>query len=66
MITVWHRLDRFLVRLRPHRKPLSLLIDSLVVALAWSITNLFRHGFERWLSARPVYDGWVLTGIVAA
>ena len=66
MITVWHRLDRFLARLRPHRAPLSLLIDSGVVALAWNITYLFRLGFERWLSARPAYDGWVLAGIVAA
>ena len=66
MITVWHRLDRFLAPLRPHREPLSLLIDSGVVALAWNITYLFRLGFERWLSARPAYDGWVLVGIVAA
>jgi len=65
MITVWHRLDRFLARLRPHREPLALLIDSVVVALAWNITYLFRLGFERWLSARPAYDGWVLAGIVA-
>ena len=66
MITIWHRLNRFLARLRPHREPLSLLIDSTVVALAWNITYLFRLGFERWLSARPAYDGWVLVGIVAA
>ena len=51
MITVWHRLDRFLARLRPHRKRLSLLIDSGVVALAWNIIYLFRLGFERWLRA---------------
>ena len=66
MITIWHRLDRFLARLRPHREPLSLAIDGAVVALAWNITYLFRLGFERWLSARPAYDGWVLLGIVAA
>ena len=66
MITVWHRLDRFLARLRPHREPLSLLIDGAVVALAWNVTYLFRLGFERWISARPGYDGWVLAGIVAA
>ncbi len=64
MITPWHRLDRFLARLRPHREPLSLLIDSAVVALAWNITYLFRLGFERWISARPSYDGWVLLAIV--
>ena len=66
MITVWHRLDRFLARLRPHREPLSLLIDGMVVALAWNATYLFRLGFERWVSARPGYDGWVLLGIVLA
>ena len=66
MITIWHRLDRFLARLRPHREPLSLLIDAGVVALAWNITYLFRLGFERWLSARPSYDGWVLLSIVLA
>jgi FlaA1/EpsC-like NDP-sugar epimerase len=66
MITAWHRLDRFLARLRPHREPLSLLIDGAVVALAWNVTYLFRLGFERWISARPAYDAWVLLGIVAA
>ena len=64
MITAWHRLDRFLARLRPHREPLSLAIDGGVVALAWNITYLFRLGFERWISARPGYDGWVVLGIV--
>ncbi|MFZ5548519.1 MAG: polysaccharide biosynthesis protein [Pseudomonadota bacterium] len=63
--TAWHRLDRFLARLRPHREPLSLLVDASMVALAWNATYLFRLGFERWLSARPVYDGWVLLGVVA-
>ena len=66
MITFWHRLDRFLARLRLHREPLSLLIDGSVVAVAWNVTYLFRLGFERWTSARPGYDGWVLLGIVAA
>ncbi len=65
MITLWHRLDRFLARLRPHREPLSLAIDGTVVALAWNITYLFRLGFERWISARPGYDGWVLLAIIA-
>ncbi|MEK8049874.1 nucleoside-diphosphate sugar epimerase/dehydratase [Ideonella sp. DXS22W] len=63
--TVWHRLDRFLARLRPHREPLSLAIDSAIVAIAWNITYLFRLGFERWMSARPNYDVWVLIGITA-
>jgi len=64
-LSLWHRLDRFLARLRPHREPLSMLIDGALVALAWNVTYLFRLGFERWLSARPGYDGWVLLGIVA-
>jgi FlaA1/EpsC-like NDP-sugar epimerase len=62
----WLRLDRGLARLRPHRVGLSLLIDALVVVLAWNVTYLFRLGFERWLSARPAYDALVLAGIVAA
>ena len=64
MNTVWHALDRELARLRPHREPLSLAVDALVVAAAWNFTYLFRLGFERWLTARPSYDGWVLLGIV--
>jgi FlaA1/EpsC-like NDP-sugar epimerase len=62
----WFRLDLFLARLRPHREPLSLLIDAGVVALCWNATYLFRLGFERWISARPTYDGWVLAGVVLA
>lgn len=61
----WQSLDTFLTRLRPHRRVLSLLIDGAVVALAWQFTYLFRLGFERWISARPAYDGWVLAGVVA-
>ena len=61
----WHRLDRLLTRLRPHREPLSLVIDAAVVAVCWNVTYLFRLGFERWISARPGYDGWVLLGILA-
>lgn len=62
--TFWHRLDAFLARLRPHREPLSMIVDAGVVAACWNITYLFRLGFERWTSARPGYDGWVLLGIV--
>ena len=62
----WIRLDVFLARLRPHREPLSLLIDAGVVALCWHATYLFRLGFERWLSARPSYDSWVLAGVLVA
>jgi len=64
-VTIWHRLESLLIRLRPHREPLSLAADALVVAACWNITYLFRLGFERWLSARPSYDGWVLLGVVA-
>ena len=64
VLTPWHRLDLFLARLRPHREPLSLLVDAAVVAVCWNATYLFRLGFERWLSARPSYDGWVLAGVV--
>jgi FlaA1/EpsC-like NDP-sugar epimerase len=64
--TAWHRLDLFLARLRPHREPLSVLIDAAVVALCWNATYLFRLGFERWISARPSYDTWVLAGVVLA
>ncbi len=62
----WHRLDLFLARLRPWREPLSLAADALIIAACWNITYLFRLGFERWISARPAYDGWVMLGVVAA
>jgi FlaA1/EpsC-like NDP-sugar epimerase len=61
----WRHLDRLLTRLRPHREPLSLVIDAAVVAVCWNVTYLFRLGFERWISARPAYDGAVLLGILA-
>ncbi|MBL0727936.1 nucleoside-diphosphate sugar epimerase/dehydratase [Piscinibacter sp. HJYY11] len=64
-LTVWHKLDRVLARLRPRRQPLSLVIDGLVIALCWNITYLFRLGFERWISARPSYDPYVMVGVVA-
>jgi FlaA1/EpsC-like NDP-sugar epimerase len=62
--TIWHRVDALLARLRRHRRPLSLVVDGLTVVLAWNATYLFRLGFERWVSARPDYDGWVALGIV--
>jgi FlaA1/EpsC-like NDP-sugar epimerase len=64
--TAWHRLDLFLARLRPRREPLSLAVDALVIAACWHITYLFRLGFERWATARPDYDLWVMLGVVAA
>src|ERR1700712_5479193 len=62
--SVWHRLEHALARVRPYRQPLSLVVDALVIAACWNVTYLFRLGFERWLSARPAYDGWVLLGVV--
>ncbi len=64
-LSSWHRLDHLLARLRPHREPLSLALDAVVVAACWNITYLFRLGFERWLSARPAYDLIVMAGVVA-
>jgi FlaA1/EpsC-like NDP-sugar epimerase len=60
----WHRLDRFLAGVRPHREPLSLAVDALVIAIAWNLTYLFRLGFERWIVARPGYDTAVLAGVI--
>ncbi|MDP1691936.1 MAG: nucleoside-diphosphate sugar epimerase/dehydratase [Burkholderiaceae bacterium] len=65
-LTLWHRLDRFLARLRPHREPLSLVVDGLVIAVCWNLTYLFRLGFERWIAARPGYDLGVMLGVIAA
>jgi FlaA1/EpsC-like NDP-sugar epimerase len=61
----WQRLDVLLTRVRPHRERLALLLDLVVVALAWQFTYLFRLGFERWFSARPSYDSYVLFGVAA-
>jgi FlaA1/EpsC-like NDP-sugar epimerase len=61
----WQSLDAFLTRIRPKRQPLSLVIDGVVVVLTWQFTYLFRLGFERWWSARPSYDPYVLAGVVA-
>jgi FlaA1/EpsC-like NDP-sugar epimerase len=64
--TVWHRVDHALARVRIHRRPLSLLIDGVVVALCWNATYLFRLGFERWWRDRPAYDVWVMFAVIAA
>ena len=63
--TVWHRVDRALARVRVHRRPLSLLVDGLVIAICWNATYLFRLGFERWWDTRPAYDLWVMLAVVA-
>ncbi len=62
--TLWRRIDAAMARWRVHREPLSLVADALVIALAWNITYLFRLGFERWISARPAYDLWVMCGVI--
>ncbi|HMN77396.1 MAG TPA: nucleoside-diphosphate sugar epimerase/dehydratase [Burkholderiaceae bacterium] len=64
-LTFWHRLDRFLARLRTRRSVFTLAVDAVVVALAWHATYLFRLGFERWQTQRPSYDNEVLLGVVA-
>jgi FlaA1/EpsC-like NDP-sugar epimerase len=64
-LTFWHKLDHVLARLRPRRQPLSLVVDGVVIALCWNVTYLFRLGFERWWSARPPYDPYVMVGVVA-
>ena len=64
-LTIWHRLDRFLARLRTRRSVFTLAVDAVVVALAWHATYLFRLGFERWQTQRPSYDNEVLLGVVA-
>ena len=58
-------IERGLARLRPHRVPLTLAVDALVVVACWNFTYLFRLGFERWWSARPSYDLAVLLGVTA-
>ena len=60
----WHRIDRFLARWRPHRRPLTLVIDAVVIAACWNFTYLFRLGFERSWVHRPSYDGWVMLGVI--
>ncbi len=62
----WGRLGRLADRLRTRREALSMAIDAAVIALAWNATYLFRLGFERWWSARPDYDPWVMAGVIAA
>jgi FlaA1/EpsC-like NDP-sugar epimerase len=62
---IWQSFDSILTRIRPYREALALAIDALVVIACWHITYLFRLGFERWLSARPNYDVWVMLALVA-
>ena len=64
-LTIWHRLDRFLARLRTRRSVLTLAVDAVVVAICWHATYLFRLGVERWQTQRPSYDNEVLLGVVA-
>src|SRR5258706_7610615 len=64
-LTLWHRLDLALAHLRPHREPAALVIDAVLVGVAWNATYLFRLGFERWFASPPGYDHWVMLGIMA-
>ena len=64
-LTIWHRLELVLARLRTRRTVLTLAVDAVVVALCWHATYLFRLGFERWQTQRPWYDDRVMLGIVA-
>jgi FlaA1/EpsC-like NDP-sugar epimerase len=62
---LWTPLNRFLDTLRPRRQLVVLLVDALLIAVAWHMTYLFRMGVERWLYERPSYDGFVLLGVIA-
>jgi FlaA1/EpsC-like NDP-sugar epimerase len=62
---LWLTLDALLTRARPRRERLSLLLDAVVVALAWQATYLFRLGFRYWIVERPRYDIAVMAGLVA-
>ncbi len=62
---IWNRLDRIAQVLRPHRQAAVLLIDALLIVLAWHATYLFRMGVERWLHERPSYDTVVLLGVIS-
>jgi FlaA1/EpsC-like NDP-sugar epimerase len=57
--------ERLLKRLRPHRVPITLAVDAVVICLCWNFTYLFRLGFERWWSTRPAYDPVVMLGVAA-
>ena len=61
---LWSRLDRLLDRLRPRRQPVVMLVDAVLIALAWHATYLFRMGVERWLHEPPHYDAAVLLGVI--
>src|SRR5690606_10718555 len=62
---IWNRLDRIAQVLRPHRQAAVLLIDALLIVLAWHATYLFRMGVVRWLHERPSYDTVVLLGVIS-
>ena len=61
---LWSRLNATLDPLRRQRQPVVLLVDALLVFLAWHATYLFRLGFERWLHERPSYDLGVILGVI--
>ncbi|MFN3618045.1 MAG: polysaccharide biosynthesis protein [Aquabacterium sp.] len=61
---LWSRLNATLDPLRRQRQPVVLLVDAVLVFLAWHATYLFRLGFERWLHERPSYDLGVILGVI--
>jgi FlaA1/EpsC-like NDP-sugar epimerase len=62
--SIWSRADRLLMSARARRETISMVVDAVVIALAWNATYLFRLGFERWWSARPAYDPYVMAGVI--
>jgi FlaA1/EpsC-like NDP-sugar epimerase len=62
---LWKSLNRLLDQLRPRRQATVLLVDALLILLAWHTTYLFRMGVERWLHERPSYDWAVILGVIA-
>ena len=61
----WTSIDRLLDHLRPRRQLAVMLVDALLILLAWHTTYLFRMGVERWLYERPAYDWAVVLGVIA-
>lgn len=60
----WMGVERMFGWAHEHRGGFALLLDALIVVLAWHLTYLFRLGFERWLPGRPSYDSYVLVGVL--
>ncbi|MDO9236422.1 MAG: nucleoside-diphosphate sugar epimerase/dehydratase [Aquabacterium sp.] len=61
---LWTPLNRLLDQIRPRRQAVVLMVDAILILLAWHTTYLFRMGVERWLYERPTYDSAVLLGVI--